>query len=424
MKKKNLIFAIGDGMGLHQLSLGRLHGHQSEDGSYNSELFIDQLNLVSMQDTQSANSTVTDSAAAGTAIATGQRCDNKQIGIQHNGKRVPTIVDDLKDAGYRTIIVTTSRVTHATPAAFYAFNKHRDNEINIAEQFATSKLDGLIGGGQLIKDKGGGEKVPICGKLGGVKFCGSYKDLWNNLPNDPFVAALEAKHLPYEIDRPSGAMSLQDLAEYAFHGLRASNQPYCLIIESARIDHACHAHDAVTTAKEVLHFDMLLRDITAEIDEDQTLLVVTSDHSCGGPAISEKLREGKIDTLRTITKAHRFYADTYSDENLANVSELMNKLGNYIDPPYRSQMREDLTKAFGKHEVRAAIGHWLSKSLGVDHYEIPFLKHINHTYGLTFGHDGTDVPVFANSDLNWKPRIKNSDLKQLILSEVLGQSGK
>lgn len=414
--KKNLVLAIGDGMGLHQLSLARLHGHRHTCKEFTQKLHLDTWNLVALQATSSLNSIVTDSAAAGTALATGIRCNNKQVGIPEGEGRRPTLADKLAAKGYDVVIVTTSRITHATPAAFYARVQHRDDERCIASQFKESGVRGIIGGGQFVRDRGT-TSTPILDDLSGVEFIDSYDALWKSLPTGKFAGAFAPSHLPYEIDREPGDKSLKELSEYVFDQLSATNKPFCMIIESARIDHACHSHDAATVAKETLHLDALLHSIGSRCDKDETLVVATADHSCGGPALSEKLTH-HIDLLREQEHSHRYYADKHTVGDRLNVEAAMKELAKHMDPDLRERAAASMLAAEGKYEIRTAIGHWISRSMGVEHYDISFLNHINSTFGLTFGHDGTDVPVFANQPLAWPDRLWNSEIEALLIQSL------
>lgn len=437
MKKKNLILAIGDGMGIHQMSLGRLHGYgpKGKKKVYEQKLFMDGLELLAMQSTSSNNSIVTDSAAAGTALAVGQRVDNKQIGVpaSKGKKRLPSLTDELKDKGYNIAIVTTTRITHATPAAFYSHVEHRDLEIDIAKQIESSKVDILIGGGKNVtnRDPKSGEKTEakIQACTGKLKVLTTYASLMNSLKNPSrgkIIAALADSHLPYEIDRKAKTeKSLNDLVQAVMDHLEKQGKPYCLIIESGRIDHACHGHDAGTVAKEVLHFDTVLKNISDRIKKKQTWLVVTADHSCGGPVITEKVTKN-IGRLRNQSESHRVIFDNLKktvgdDRDIMHLSTLVA----HLRDKYGSE--ESLLLEFflengarkkhklGKYQKRTLIGHWLSLQAGIDHLSIDLLNEINDEYGLTFGHDGTDVPVMANMEICLPPRIENYQLKDYIL---------
>lgn len=433
MKKKNLILAIGDGMGIHQMSLGRLHGHgpKGKKKSYEQKLFMDGLKLLAMQNTSSNNSIVTDSAAAGTALAVGQRVDNKQIGVpgSKGKKRLPSLTDELKDQGYNIAIVTTTRITHATPAAFYSHAEHRDLEIDIAKQIENSKVDILIGGGKNVTNKGDDTNTAINTCTGKLKVLTTYASLMKSLQNPTggkIVAALADSHLPYEIDRKAKAeKSLDDLVQAVMDCLEKKGKPYCLIIESGRIDHACHGHDAGTVAKEVLHFDTVLKNVSGRIKKEKTWLVVTADHSCGGPVITEKVTKN-IDRLRKQSESHRVIFDKLK-KTVGDNKDIMHlsKLVSHLRDKYGSE--ESILLEFflengarkkhklGKYQKRTLIGHWLSLQAGIDHLSIDLLNEINDEHGLTFGHDGTDVPVMANIGICLPPRIENYQLKDCIL---------
>ena len=137
---KNIIYLIGDGMGLSSVSM-----MQIENG-YNSTIF-DLAENVALQKTYSADNRVTDSAASGTALATGYKTNNTFVGCTPDGVAVESLMDVAKAEGKATGVVVTTYLQHATPAAFYAHTPSRHNYHIITEQLVGSSLDVAIGGG-------------------------------------------------------------------------------------------------------------------------------------------------------------------------------------------------------------------------------------------------------------------------------------
>jgi len=137
---KNVILMIGDGMGFPQLTLGKL-----AKGS----LAIEECPIGGAMTTQPLPSSgvIADSAAAGTALATGYKTDNGIISQTPEGKTLYTVLENARDKGKATGLVTTTRITHATPAVFATHIDDRDNENAIAEQYVDSGVDVLLGGG-------------------------------------------------------------------------------------------------------------------------------------------------------------------------------------------------------------------------------------------------------------------------------------
>ena len=126
---RNVIVLIGDGMGVSQITLTRLlHGR----------LALEDFPVTGLVRTDSADAWVTDSAAAATAIATGRKTNNFAVGMDAEGKPLRTILESARGRGLATGLVTTSRITHATPASFAAHVDSRQKEGEIAKQYLAS----------------------------------------------------------------------------------------------------------------------------------------------------------------------------------------------------------------------------------------------------------------------------------------------
>ena len=144
-KVNNIIYMIGDGMGLAQISLLQI------ENKYAPTAF-DRAHNVALQKTYSSNNRVTDSAASGTALATGYKTNNSTLGQTPDGTRVESIMAKGEKVGYASGIVVTCYVNHATPAAFYAHVKSRNDNDNIVADFMKSDVDVLFGGGRKYFD--------------------------------------------------------------------------------------------------------------------------------------------------------------------------------------------------------------------------------------------------------------------------------
>ena len=142
-KVTNIIFCIGDGMGLAQTTLASI-----KTAGPGGKLHIERMPITGLVRTHSANALVTDSAASGTALATGVKTNNGIIGMTRDRQRFQTILEAAKDMQMATGLVATSTITHATPAAFASHIKSRNMEDKIAEQLLANKVNVLLGGGR------------------------------------------------------------------------------------------------------------------------------------------------------------------------------------------------------------------------------------------------------------------------------------
>lgn len=298
---KYVFYFIGDGMGTSQRQLAEYYAqHFLENDSY--KLKMNTLKVAGINTTHSSNTLVTDSAAAGTALATGYKTDNGVIAMTPEGKSVKTLVEAAEEKGMKTALISTTRLTHATPASFASHNISRNNENEIAADFVDSGVDFYAGGGFrhfVAKDNAEGLKskrkddknlVAEFEAEGYKTFIGEddSKEFMNYTPSkdDKIFAALTYSHMPYEVDRAQteNVPSLAELTEKGIETLESSDTGFFMMVEAGRIDHAGHANDAMGNIGDTLAFDEAIKvayDFYMEHPEE-TLIVVTADHETGG----------------------------------------------------------------------------------------------------------------------------------------------
>ena len=261
-RSPSVIVLIPDGFGASQATLTRefLRAEYGIDERFNKIAF-DDYHVGSIM-TKSANNLVTDSAAAGTAFACGANTNNGIIGYDENIEICPTVLEGAKAKGYRTGLVTTTRITHATPAAFSSHVYDRNLESDVAvmqlgEYVLGPQVDLLWGGGrsfftpasangsrtderdlvQEAKDKGWNvvlnrEEFDAYGKDGKVKRSRiSTRENWAQLPS---LGLFADSHLDYEIDRDESEQpSLAEMAVGALNALDSEDEPFFLMVRSS-----------------------------------------------------------------------------------------------------------------------------------------------------------------------------------------------
>ncbi len=273
---KNIIYLIGDGMGLSSVSM-----MQIENG-YNSTIF-DLAENVALQKSYSADNRVTDSAASGTALATGYKTNNTFVGCTPDGVAVESLMDVAKAEGKATGVVVTTYLQHATPAAFYAHTPSRHNYHIITEQLVDSSLDVAIGGGmgyfrEVYKD--GVEQVVTDN---GFALVEEFAELEKQSGDSRTLALLA----DWEVGSNSGAY-LADATREALRLLevRGEDNGFVLMVEGSLIDGMGHANDAKAQQVEMQGF-MGAIEVAVEYakSHEGTLVVVTADHETGGLSI-------------------------------------------------------------------------------------------------------------------------------------------
>jgi alkaline phosphatase len=289
-----LIFVVGDGMPLgviramHEVRtrvLGRA------DSSLNARL-RDPKSSVGLMATASLSSIVTDSAPASAAWATGVKTVNHMLSTLPDGRPLTTIFELAKPRGIATGLVTTTRVTHATPAAWVSHQADRDNEEAIALDMLAFRPDVLMGGGRRHFDPqkraDGRDLLAEFAATGADAVSDRAGLLAAPASARPLVGLFAGSHLAYCVDRlndPALAAqpSLPEMTAAALKRLAKNRGGFLLQVEAGRIDHASHSNDAWSAIMDAIELDETLGVIDAFLAANpQTLVIVTSDHGNSG----------------------------------------------------------------------------------------------------------------------------------------------
>ncbi len=284
---KNVIYLIGDGMGLSQVTAAML--------ANGSPLSLQRAQYTGLQTTRSASSEVTDSAAGGTALATGEKTNNGVIGMDTLGRPLVSILKRSATSGRATGVVVTCSVTHATPASFVACNEARSNEEAIAEDYLTTRPDVFIGGGiRFFEKRADGRNLSEEMRAQGYSMLYSLDEL-KALEKGP-VGVLLADNGQLTKKEGRGDELPRSTAEALRLLSAGSPEGFFLMVEGSFIDYGCHANDSAWSVQETLDFD---RAVGLAMDfadtHPGTLVVVTADHETGGmtlPSNQERIVNG------------------------------------------------------------------------------------------------------------------------------------
>ena len=270
-KVKNIIFMIGDGMGLEQLSTAWIVNGRHLN-------ITDNFSNVGIQWTYSASKLVTDSAAAGTALATGSKTRNGAIAVNVDNEPLETLSEYAKSKGMKTGTSVVCRVCDATPAVFSTHAPNRDSLYNIMAQFVDSKLDFLSGGGlKWWEDRPDGRDLTAEAQAKGYTFVKDIESL-KAVEEGPVIALTAYKELPPALDRGT---EHQEAVKKALELLDNKNG-FFLMVEGSCIDDWCHANKVGYAVEEILDFDRTVGTVLEWAAKDgETLVVVTADHSTG-----------------------------------------------------------------------------------------------------------------------------------------------
>ncbi|NOT44111.1 MAG: alkaline phosphatase [Acidobacteria bacterium] len=318
---KNVILFIGDGMGVSTVTATRVYS-VGVDGN----LVVDQFPNTALSRTYSADAITPDSAPTMTAMVTGRNTNAGVLGLDDtteyddfngdgDGRALRTMLEQAKRLSMRVGVVSTARITHATPAATYAHINDRNDENAIALQALPGDatynrqlrdgIDVILGGGRqffvpsTVTDEEGGRGSRGDGRDLRAEFqAAGYQYVWNKAGFDalprkslPVIGLFERSHMEYEYDRPSdagGEPSLTDMTLKAIDLLRrgqytsGQNRPdvgYFLAVESGRIDHAHHEGNAFRALTDTEEFDEAIGAALRAVNLRDTLVIVSADHS-------------------------------------------------------------------------------------------------------------------------------------------------
>jgi len=271
-KPKNVILLIGDGMGLAQIYAG----YTANKG----QLSLFNIPTQGLSITKASDSYITDSAAGATAMATGNKTNNRFISVDENGKALELITQQLAKKNFKTAIISAGNITDATPAAFYAHQPERSYSEPIANDFLSNPSDILIGGGlKEFKARKDGKDLSKLLIEKGYTFSDQFSSL-DTIKNNKIVVLDDSAVVSIKEGRGDFLTKSLSKATTVFS---KSKKPFFIMAEGAQIDHGGHKNDLEYVVREMLDFDKLVGQAMEFVDKNpETLLIVTADHETGG----------------------------------------------------------------------------------------------------------------------------------------------
>lgn len=256
----NIILMIGDGNGLAQISSAMIANR--------GNLTITSLKNIGLSKTASYDDLITDSAAGATAMATGQKTNNRAIGVGPNGERLSNLTEELSKKDFNTAIVSTDAIYGATPSSFYAHREERDDTPGLVEDLKNSRLNLFVAGGE-------GEKASIQ-----EKYSTTDLSLLNGL-NEPTGIYLGGNKA-LSIANGRGDALPKSVAK-VLEVLGSDNDPFFLMVEAAQIDNGGHSNNTKDIVLEMLDFDRAIAEAIQFADSNKnTLIIITADHETSG----------------------------------------------------------------------------------------------------------------------------------------------
>lgn len=288
---KYVFFFIGDGMGVNQVNttemyLAAIQGRIGAEG-----LVFGNFPVAGIATSYSASNPITDSAAGGTALATGSKTYNGAIGVDMDKQPLQSVATRAKASGKKVAVLSTVGINHATPAAFYGHQPDRNMYDEIAEELPASGFDFFAGSG--ILRSSGKDNAPSLEPVieeGGYAVAHGMEEYKVKAEDADKILLIQkpgtdVSSLPYAVDRKPGDMTLAQMTEAAIGFLmKEKNKGFFLMAEGGKIDWACHNNDLGTVVNEVVDFDNAVK-VAYEFYKKhpkETLIVISADHETGG----------------------------------------------------------------------------------------------------------------------------------------------
>ncbi|MGG3448411.1 alkaline phosphatase [Domibacillus aminovorans] len=415
-KIKNVIFLIGDGMGVSYTSAYRYLKDDPSTPAVERTEFDKYLVGQQMTYPEDPAQNVTDSASAATAMSAGVKTYNAAIGVDNDKTEVKTVLETAKEKGKATGLVATSEITHATPASFGAHDENRKNMNAIADDYydelvnGKHKIDVLLGGGSsnfVRPDRNLTEEF----QKSGFSYVTNKEQLSKD-KNGQVLGLFASGGLPKMIDRTEDIPSLQDMTSSAIQRLNKDKDGFFLMVEGSQVDWAGHDNDIVGAMSEMEDFEKAAKVALDFAKKDKhTLVVITADHSTGGYSIGA---DGVYNWFGQPIKAAKRTPDFMAAE-IAKGADVEKTLKTYIDQNLLALTAQEI------QSVKEAAA--TKKVTDIDNAIETIFNKRSHTGWTTGGHTGEDVPLYAYGPYKerFAGQIDNTDNAKIIF-DLLGES--
>lgn len=410
---KNVIFLVGDGMGPSYNAAYRYFADDPNTKEMDKTAFDQHLVGTQRTNPNDPKENVTDSAAGATAFSSGHKTYNGAIGVDANKQKVKTVLEQAKENGKSTGLVSTAEITDATPASYASHVDNRDKKDEIAKQFYNDKINGehkvdvLLGGGAEYFGKDNGDLTKKF-KKDGYDIVKNKNDMKQS-DSDQVLGLFAKNDMPLSIDAPNKNPELVDMEKSALDRLSKNDKGFFLMVEGASIDKAGHPNDVTGVMSEMGGFEKAFKHATdyAKSNPD-TLVVATADHSTGGMTIAKgKDYEWNPDAIHSMKHSGKYMTEQIADGK--NPEKVINDgYGFKVSEDNMSDIKKAAEDMKGLKEDDSEYEDQLQKLQ--DAIQKP-INDKSNTGWTTYGHTGEDVNTYATglgSD-KFKGNIDNTD---------------
>lgn len=413
---RNVIFMCSDGMSTGTLTLADIAIRRTTGQRCAWMRLWDRPGVRrALQDTAAADSIVTDSSAAASAWGIGERINNGAVNTTPDGREPEPILVTARRHGKATGLVTTTTVTHATPAGFIANTPDRAREHAIAEQIQQRAVDVVLGGGRAFFPAPTLALRDALLATDAAALAAAPRTLTR-----PLLGLFARSHVDYVLDRPDTQPSLETMSRAALDTLATADNGFVLQIEGGRVDHAAHANDAAALVTDQMEFDrtiQLVADWTQ--DRDDTLVIITSDHGNANPGLTLYEADGERGLQRLL--AARLSTESLLarlDTRLPGperIEQLVALLAEHRGIELAARELQFLSTALRGAPTNpfAPLNNWTSLlgALLANFYGVAFLSP-NHTA------DHVECTAFGPGSQDMPPYLLNTDLHTMMISAL------
>lgn len=423
-KAKNIIIVVSDGMSIGTLNMADLYlSRKTGKGSNWIQLYKENKITRALMDMTSANSIVTDSAAASSSWGGGFRINNGAINVSPTGENHLPIWQKFKMAGKMAGCVTTVPITHATPAGFCVNSKTRKDQAGIAEKYLDLRFDIMMGGGnEYFSSETREDKVDMYQKFtnNGFKVVKNRNEMLAADVNKPILGVFSNSGLPYTVDRNNNkelaekTPTLGEMTQKAIDKMKDHSEGFVLQVEAGKVDWAAHGNDI-----SALIYDQTAHDEAVKVamdfaeKNDDTLVIITTDHGNSNPGtIYGSKTNDNFDSIQNYKHSNEWVLNGLGKEtSISQVKERIEFANNF---------------AITDEEAKSILNYYNNLNIEDGLYNprhLPFkllaeIQKQHNSVGWISMHHSSDFVELAmygpGSDL-LTPFIKNTDLHYLML---------
>lgn len=419
---KYVFYFIGDGMGPNQVLAAEMYLAELDSQIGRNKLHMTQLPYSGQAATFSKSNGITDSAAAGTALATGSKTNNGTLGLNAEGDTLTSIAETLKAQGWGVGLLTTVAIDHATPAAFYANVQKRSDYYEVGLQLVKTNFDFFGGAGfhrprprtgewDNLYDLAEQEGYTIASGLTmAEQKRAEAKKMILVQATDAVDRRKEGSNFPYCIDGRADSSRLDMLTDFAIRFLGQQNERFFLMVEGGMIDYACHGRDGAAAIQETIDFDEAIG-VALEFYKqhpDETLIVVTADHETGGMALGnskyvldlKQLQHQHCSAWALSDEVGKLYGKNKPKPKWEQIRTIFEQRLDFYNGVTITDEEDAALQSAYKKTLKKAKGRAAIKTLykDIDALSGDALKLLNKKAQLgwtTYGHSAAAVPVFA-----------------------------